>query len=364
MLKKTKQLLREKVWYPGIDKDVKTEIDDCIPCQATSQNVTPEPLQMTTLPTAPWSQVSTDFCGPFPSGDYLLVVIDDYSRYPEVEVLRSTSAEATIPKLDRIFATHGIPDVMKSDNGPPFSGHEFAKYAKEKGFQHRRITPLWPAANGEAERFMRTLSKAIKTSSIEGKNWKKDLQQFLLQYRATPHSTTGKSPAELLFGRKIKTKLPAVLVPPLDDAEMRSKDRQGKKKMKTYSDRRNHHKPSRVCVGDMVLIKQKRKNKLSSRYNPKPALVTRKKGTLVTVQKTDGSTLSRNSSHLKKVTKRAAEQWANIPNDSGEDDDDDDDGSNENNVELQNAGQEQRGQNQRPARERRRPNYLGDYVMY
>ncbi|XP_028416022.1 uncharacterized protein K02A2.6-like [Dendronephthya gigantea] len=286
---KTKQLLREKVWYPGIDKDVKTEIDDCIPCQATSQNVTPEPLQMTTLPTAPWSQVSTDFCGPFPSGDYLLVVIDDYSRYPEVEVLRSTSAEATIPKLDRIFATHGIPDVMKSDNGPPFSGHEFAKYAKEKGFQHRRITPLWPAANGEAERFY-----AYTKQSHQNKlNRRKELEE---------RSTTV-SPA----------------VPSYAALDYRE-----------------------VAGGAFVW----------------------KKGTLVTVQKTDGSTLSRNSSHLKKVTKRAAEQWANIPNDSGEDDDDDDDGSNENNVELQNAGQEQRGQNQRPARERRRPNYLGDYVMY
>ena len=221
---KTKQLLREKVWYPVIDKDVKIEVESCIPCQATGSATKPEPLQMTELPPAPWTRVSTDFCGPFPSGDHLLVIMDDYSRYPEVEIVRSTAATTIIPKLDRIFATHGIPDIVKSDNGPPFSGHEFAAYADAKGFQHQKITPLWPAANGEAERFMRTLSKTVKTSSIEGKNWKQDIQQFLLQYRATPHSTTGKSPAELLFGRPIKTKLPNVPPTVPGDEKVRMKD--------------------------------------------------------------------------------------------------------------------------------------------
>ncbi len=233
---KTNQLLQEKVWYPGIDKDVKIEVESCIPCQATGSATKPEPLQMTELSPAPWTRVSTDFCGPFPSGDHLLVIMDDYSRYPEVEIVRSTAATTIIPKLDRIFATHGIPDIVKSDNGPPFSGHEFAAYADAKGFQHQKIAPLWPAANGKAEGFMRTLSKTVKTSSIEGKNWKQDIQQFLLQYRATPHSTTGKSPAELLFGRPIKTKLPNIPPTVPGDEKVRMRDRLATGKMKAYAD--------------------------------------------------------------------------------------------------------------------------------
>ena len=79
---------------------------------------------MSPLPPEPWHTVHTDFCGPFPTGEYLLVVIVAYSCYPEVDIVHSTSAKAVIPKFDRIFATHGIPRVVKSDNGAPFAGEE------------------------------------------------------------------------------------------------------------------------------------------------------------------------------------------------------------------------------------------------
>ena len=148
-----------------------------------------------------------DFCGPFPNGDYLLLLIDDFSRYPEVEILRSTSAKAVIPHLDSIFARQGIPNVVRTDNVPPFNSEDFQTFTTHLGFTHRRITPVWPRANGEAERLTRTLEKAIRTPVIEGKNWRQELFTFLRQYRATPHSTTGKSPSELLNGRKLKSTL-------------------------------------------------------------------------------------------------------------------------------------------------------------
>ena len=104
------------------------------------------------------------FLWPFPNGDYLLVVTDDFSRYPEVEILRSTSAKAVIPHLDSIFARQGIPNVVRTDNGPPFNSEDFQKFATHFGFTHRRITLMWPRANGEAKRLMRTLEKAIRTA--------------------------------------------------------------------------------------------------------------------------------------------------------------------------------------------------------
>ena len=91
-LVKTKQLLREKIWFPGIDDSVKRTIDKCIACQANSSGSRPDPLKMSPLPPEPWHTVHMDFCGPFPTGEYLFVVIDAYSRFPEVEVVHSTSA--------------------------------------------------------------------------------------------------------------------------------------------------------------------------------------------------------------------------------------------------------------------------------
>ena len=116
---------------------------------------------------------------------------------------------------------------------------------------------------------MRTLSKTVKTSSIEGKNWKQDIQQFLLPYRATPHSTTGKSLAELLFGRPIKTKLPNVPPTVPGDEKVRIKDRLAKGKMKAYADGRNNHKASTIQVEDMVLVRQKRKNNICTHHSKK-----------------------------------------------------------------------------------------------
>ena len=117
-LVKTKALLREKVCFPWIDRMVKATIDHCISCQATGRPNPPEPLQMSDMPQGPWQKVHADFYGPLPSGEYLLVVIDRCSRYPEVEIVRSTKASSVIPKFDKIFSTHAIPISMTTDNGP------------------------------------------------------------------------------------------------------------------------------------------------------------------------------------------------------------------------------------------------------
>ena len=91
---------------------------------------------MTILPSGPWMEVAVNLTGPFPSGEYILVITDEYSRFPEVDVISSTSAKTVIPYLDMIFSCHGIPDVVKTDNGLPFNGNEFQTFSKDFGFQH------------------------------------------------------------------------------------------------------------------------------------------------------------------------------------------------------------------------------------
>jgi len=112
---KTKQLIRDKVWFPGIEKLAEEKVKNCLSCQAaTPKSPLREPLRITPLPSAPWKEVAVDFAGPFPYGNYIMVVTDEFSRFPEVEILTLTSAKAVIPKLDAIFARQGIPDVLKS----------------------------------------------------------------------------------------------------------------------------------------------------------------------------------------------------------------------------------------------------------
>ena len=139
-----------------------------------------ETLKMTRLPCSPWHQVSVDFCEV--AGLYVLVVRHDYPRFPDIEIVHSTAANAVIPKLDRIFAAYGVPEVVKTDNGPSFNEHEFAQLADYLGFVFRKVTPLWPEAIGEIERFMKSFGKVLRTTT----NWKQLMYQFLRNYRATP----------------------------------------------------------------------------------------------------------------------------------------------------------------------------------
>ena len=140
-----------------------------------------------------------DFYGPLPLGDYILEIIDEYSRWAEVEIVRSTSAESTIPRLEKIFSAYGVPYVMTTDNGPPFNGIEIKSFASYLDIKHRRITPLWPQANSHVETFNRRLRKLVQSAKIENKEWKRELYKFMRNYRATPHQSTLKSPAELMF---------------------------------------------------------------------------------------------------------------------------------------------------------------------
>ncbi len=309
-LVKTKQLLREKVWFPNIDSFAKRLIDTCIACQANGPENRPDPLQMSSLPPTPWHTTHMDFCGPFPSGEYLFVVMDAYSRFPEVDIVSSTSAASIIPKLDRMFAVHGIPAIICSDNGPPFTSHEIQQYMQENGIQHRRVTPLWPQANSEAENFMKPLTKAIRSAHAEGKQWTKHLYTFLLNYRTTPHITTKFALSELLFNRKVHNKLPQLqtLDPKISDAHAQAKENDitGKSKMKEQADLKRRARPSQLKIGDTVLARQRKQNKLSTRFDPNPFQVKKKIGTMITACR-NGKYITRNISHFKVINNLASQ---------------------------------------------------------
>ncbi|CAB4004174.1 uncharacterized protein K02A2.6-like [Paramuricea clavata] len=124
-------------------------------------------------------------------------------------------------------------------------------------------------ANAEAERFMRTLEKAARAAHIEGRRWQDELDTFLLNYRSTPHCTTGISPAELPFNRKIRNKLPSVdrldpMPSDIEDSHEKAINNDSKRneKMKKYADKRNHAKNINLQIGDYVLVRQQKKNNL------------------------------------------------------------------------------------------------------
>ncbi|KAL0157253.1 hypothetical protein M9458_048499, partial [Cirrhinus mrigala] len=272
----------EKFWFPGIDRQAERLISAWIPCQASTVYNKHQLLQMSELTEGPYQNVSVDFCGLFPSGDYLLGVLDEYSRFPFVEITPSTSAHLVIP-LDKIFSTAGIPKIMKSYNGPPIFSQELANFTPHFGIHHCKMA-LLASSQVEVERFMRTLKKAASTATVEGKSWKQELHKFLRNYRATPHETTGTSLAELLFGRPINIKLPALQSPVINDT-LRCTDGSKKEKMKQYSDNKKKASHSELNVGDAVLNCERKTGKLMTPFNPKSYTVIKTKGIMIIVQR-------------------------------------------------------------------------------
>ena len=112
-------------------------------------------------------------------------------------------------------------------NGPQFIAQTFTDFMEAMGIYHHHVTPKWPQANGEVECQNQSLEKRMKIAQAEGRNWKEVTLSYVVAYRAAPHSTTWKSPVELLIGRKIQTKMPE-LKDVLADQEVRHRDAENK----------------------------------------------------------------------------------------------------------------------------------------
>ena len=163
---KTKNRLRSKVWWPKMDQAAERLCRVCHGCQVVGGPMVPEPMARS-KPTGPWQDCAADLLGPLPGGENLLLVVDYYSRFYEVVVLRSTTSNKIIEAMVPMFARFGVPYSLKTDNGPQFVSAEFETFLNEKGIEHRKSPPLWPQANGEVELQNRTLMKAICIAHVE-----------------------------------------------------------------------------------------------------------------------------------------------------------------------------------------------------
>ena len=215
-----------------MDKAAEKFCKSCYRCQLVARPNPPEPLTSTTLPEGPWQDLAVDLLGPLPSGHSILVVVDYYIRYYEYTLMTSTTAVKVIDDLEEIFSRHGLPRTIKSDNGSQFTSGEFQEYCVQNGIMHLRTTPKWPQANGEVERQNASLMKRIRIAQAEGVNWK-ELRRYVTKYRSIDHTTTGKSPAELLFNRKMRGKLTELHADCRLDLETRDRDAEVKAKTKT-----------------------------------------------------------------------------------------------------------------------------------
>ena len=141
---------------------------------------------------------------------HFLVVIDAYSKWPEVRHMSSTSAPRLVEVLEEIFAFHGFPRLVVSDNGPQFVSHELQEYLAAHYILHHRSAPYHPATNGLAEGMVKNVKQWLRKQG-PCSSFISSLVNFLRTYHNVPHTTTGHSPAELIFGWMPHTHLSMLL---------------------------------------------------------------------------------------------------------------------------------------------------------
>lgn len=249
-LSKTKM---RAVWWPGMARNLEDVVSHCDVCAKYKHQQTKEPLMSTELPDRPWQKVASDLFEV--ASQHYLLVVDYYSRFPEVRKLNGLRTTSVIAACQEIFGCHGIPELLISDNGPQYVNAAFAQFSEHYGFQHATSSPRYPQGNGLAERCVQTVKGLLKKALEAGS----DYQLALLAYRTTPHASTGVSPAQLLMGRRLHTRLPEmkrdmnseqILRPTVQAADQKSKQKQA-----FYYDRRHGTKVlARLPPGMPVLV--------------------------------------------------------------------------------------------------------------
>lgn len=361
---KAKSLARSFCWFPGMDAAIEGKIGRCVTCQAVQDKNLTQPIKPHELPEGPWQILEMDFQGPYPNGEYVFVMVDRYSRWPECRVLkRAPDAKTTCKVIRDIVRSHGCPVMVQSDNGPPFQSREMSEFASNIGYKHKHITPEWPKANGMVERFNRSMKEAVQAGYLEGKTLQEAVADFVEVYRATPHSATLVSPFEAMHGgRKMKLMLP--LMKEIDGVVDRGIDKEYKRKMGEKRSGKQHQ----LEVGDSVLMRQKKENKLSTPFSPVKLEVTKVEGSSVQVTDRNGSNTYRDASFFKRIESDESEDEPEAPMPAGQDDGlegvGDMDGGEvaDQEAELDDGGNTTSTATERPRRERRPPVRLGDYA--
>ena len=288
-IEKCKALARQSMFWPGMSRDVELTVSKCVICNAYRKQQPSEPLLPHPVPQRPWQKVGADIFS-FARKDYLLVV-DYFSKYPEIALLEDKTATSVKRHLKSIFARHGIPEELMADN-MPFSSKMMRDFANDWDFVISTSSPTFAQSNGQSERCIQTIKNLLKKATDD----KTDPYVALMQFRNAPIAGLDVSPAQLLFSRMLRTKLPASSASLQPDVLSRREslcERQARQK-KYYDSAGTRELPS-LHSGDVVRIQhqgQWQRGVVHSQHaSPRSFIVKTEQGT----------TLRRNRRHLIKT---------------------------------------------------------------
>jgi len=272
-MSKCKMRIREYYWWPSLNRDVEDVIRSCSCCHETPRD---SPVQVPNYKPLPWHQLALDIKGPLRDEKnhtfYVIVLIDCYTKFVVAKVVPSVPTKTLIQFLSHTFSIFGHCMIMTTDNGPQFISVDFSTFLKNLGIIHRRSAIYNPQANGCVERMNKNFVKLFNSIALPNSGCvQEEVDNYLLNYNATPHSSTGTAPADLMFSFKTKTRLMTKTYSNTEDVTTPVSERlqaMQRSRADYANERRRPHFKPRYKVGDSIITKRGLRRTLIKQVGP------------------------------------------------------------------------------------------------
>ena len=228
-IKACRSRAREFVFWVKLNDDLKELVEKCDLCQSQQNSISIIQKYVSEVPPHPWHTVGSNLFY-FRRIDFL-VVVHYFSKYLFVRKIHNSTSSAVIKELGMIFSEFGKPQIFRSDNGPCYSSQEFKIFMQNWSIEHRTSSPHYPQSNGLAESMVKVSKSLIEKAVLKDLPW----NRFLLDYRCTPISSKIPSPAEILFGRKLRSSISILPSQVMNDRICKQREIIAKKEGKFYT---------------------------------------------------------------------------------------------------------------------------------
>lgn len=210
---KTIERIKQNYWFPKMNRFVQKYINSCLHCLYHKEHGGKKPGYLHSVPkyARPHHTLHLDHLGPFietqRGNKYLLVIVDGFSKFTYIKAVPDTSTKHTTEKLEEIFAVFGNPRRLITDAGTAFTSNAFKNFVEEKGIRLFVTAVGLARGNGQVERMNKTVLDALATTGADTTqdNWDTKIIQIQQGLNSTKHRITQYTPAELLFGFRLKT---------------------------------------------------------------------------------------------------------------------------------------------------------------
>lgn len=208
---KTFERIKQHYWFARMRKFVKKYVNACLEC---AHNKLPAGkkqgyMHPITKVSTPFHTIHIDHVGPFVTSKkkntHILVIIDAYSKFIVLKAVRNTKSKTSISVLQEYYGIFGLPNRLISDRGSSFTSAKFKSFMNDIGVKHILNAVASPRANGQVERYNRTIldSLAAQNHGNDERLWDEKLLQVQWGLNNTVNKGTGKSPSEILFGLRL-----------------------------------------------------------------------------------------------------------------------------------------------------------------